>query len=248
MYRLVARGTIEELKYLRQIYKTQLTDQTIGSTDGQASELPKKKEFRGVAGDRDNKGELFGAANLLKYRDGTFMNYQSSSMSSKNADSAIDQVVFDDLLATVRGVSEDDIDGDDQMAAMDALMKQRGAGAPKRDLDDDDESAYYEDYGAESQVNMDILDRAEVAFEMPIADQGPLSRSAADQKSSPRDGGEPCPAPDRVASTIRDSPKRPVSANKQAPSNAEAPPAKDYSNFYIPLPTKSKKSKKRKVV
>ena len=247
VYRLVARGTIEELKYLRQIYKTQLKDQTITSTDEQSSNLP-KKQFRGVAGDKDNKGELFGMANLLKFRDGTFMNYQSSALRSSKADSAIDQVVFDDFLASVRGMTEDDFDGlgDDPTAAMDALVKRR-AGAPKHDSVGD-ESYNYEDYGAESQVNIGIMDRADVAFDLPKADQCPSSRCSTVQRSSPRAGVEPCPAPDVVGSSNQVSSKRSVAASKEAPSNPEAPPMRDFSKFYIPLPTKSKKSKKRKLV
>jgi hypothetical protein len=246
VYRLVARGTIEELKYLRQIYKTQLKDQTMTSTEEQSSNLQKKK-FCGVAGDKDNKGELFGLANLLKFRDGTFMNYQSSASSSSKADSAMDQVVFDDFLASVRGITEDDFDelGDDRTAAMDALVKRR-AGAPKHDSDDD-ESFNYEDFGAESQVNLGIMDRAKVAFDVPNPDDDPASRCSTVQHSSPRAGDEPCPAPDFVGSSNRESSKRSVASNSEEPSNGEAPPHQDYACRFT-LPSALNKAKKRKVV
>lgn len=78
VYRLVARGTIEELKYLRQVYKTQLQQETIvdvkeGSRD-EAARL-----FRGVADDKTRRGELFGLSNLLKFTDGNFMTYNRDS-------------------------------------------------------------------------------------------------------------------------------------------------------------------------
>ena len=68
--RLVARGTIEELKYARQVYKVQLKKQTLGhNVDGKNQ----PQIFRGVAKDKNRKGELFGLENLLKFKDGCFM-------------------------------------------------------------------------------------------------------------------------------------------------------------------------------
>lgn len=68
--RLVARGTIEEQMYARQVYKVQLKKQTLGgNVDGKA--LP--SIFKGVDKDDKRKGELFGLENLLMYRDGSFM-------------------------------------------------------------------------------------------------------------------------------------------------------------------------------
>ena len=68
--RLIARGTIEELMYARQVYKTQLTKQTLGqNTEGQNQ----PQIFRGVANDPNRKGELFGIENLMKFKDGSFM-------------------------------------------------------------------------------------------------------------------------------------------------------------------------------
>ena len=87
VYRLVARGTIEELMYMRQIYKIHLTRQTLisrnddgigggggGYDDSKAvSAPPVERLFNGVANDNKQKGELFGLHNLLKYKDGSFM-------------------------------------------------------------------------------------------------------------------------------------------------------------------------------
>jgi len=61
------RGTIEELKYLRQVYKTQLKNETIVDV-GEAERDVAARLFRGVDGDRSRQGELFGAANLLRFK------------------------------------------------------------------------------------------------------------------------------------------------------------------------------------
>ena len=68
--RLVARGTIEELIYQRQVYKVQLKKQTLEATElgGDQPQI-----FRGVDKDKNRKGELFGIENLLKFKDGSFM-------------------------------------------------------------------------------------------------------------------------------------------------------------------------------
>ena len=106
MFRLVARGTIEEQKYLRQVYKTQLKSETI--VDLKNSERQKSSRlFRGVAGDENRKGELFGSENLLKFKDGTFMNYASRMLESRRYGVG----VYDtsDLLETVKDLSEEEL-------------------------------------------------------------------------------------------------------------------------------------------
>jgi len=67
--RLVSRGTIEEIMYARQLYKVQLTNQTLDVADGPSVSQPRL--FIGI--DKHTKGELFGVENLLKYKDGSFM-------------------------------------------------------------------------------------------------------------------------------------------------------------------------------
>ena len=59
MYRLVSAGRIEEVIYLRQLYKQQLA---AASIDGCSA----KRYFRAVQGDTRRKGELFGIRNLLR--------------------------------------------------------------------------------------------------------------------------------------------------------------------------------------
>lgn len=69
--RLVARGTIEELKYCRQVYKVHLNQKTLEGSDEYKPEPARL--FRGVDGDKNRKGELFGCENLLRFKDGSFM-------------------------------------------------------------------------------------------------------------------------------------------------------------------------------
>lgn len=68
VYRLVAQGTIDELKYLHQVYKLHLKQDTLVAKGSSAPRI-----FRGIRGDKKRKGELFGIENLLKFkRDGSF--------------------------------------------------------------------------------------------------------------------------------------------------------------------------------
>jgi SNF2 family DNA or RNA helicase len=67
--RLVAQGTVEEMVYIRQIYKKMLKQGTLSGDKW--SRL--NKIFRGVQGDKDRKGELFGYENLFRYKDGSFL-------------------------------------------------------------------------------------------------------------------------------------------------------------------------------
>jgi DNA excision repair protein ERCC-6-like 2 len=80
VYRLVARGTVEEMIYLRQLYKQDLTNRTLDEGDGADVQ---RGHFRGVHADKFRKGELFGLENLLKFKDGTFMSYKRNAAQSK---------------------------------------------------------------------------------------------------------------------------------------------------------------------
>jgi len=59
VFHLVAKGTLEELVYLRQMYK-QSVQRTV---EGHALE----QVFEGIQGDPDNYGELFGMENIMQY-------------------------------------------------------------------------------------------------------------------------------------------------------------------------------------
>ncbi|XP_063769816.1 DNA excision repair protein ERCC-6-like 2 isoform X2 [Pseudophryne corroboree] len=59
--RLVSLGTVEEMIYLRQVYKQQLHCVVVGSENA-------KRYFKAVQGSKEHKGELFGIQNLFKLR------------------------------------------------------------------------------------------------------------------------------------------------------------------------------------
>lgn len=56
--RLIAQGTLEEMKYLRQVYKTDLTNETMEeSNDNGSSKSQLAGRFRGVYKDTTRKGK-----------------------------------------------------------------------------------------------------------------------------------------------------------------------------------------------
>lgn len=59
--RLISLGTVEEIMYLRQIYKQQLHCVVVGSENA-------KRYFEAVQGSKEHRGELFGVHNLFKLR------------------------------------------------------------------------------------------------------------------------------------------------------------------------------------
>ena len=61
VFRLVSAGTIEEIVYARQIYKQQQAN--IGYTASS-----ERRYFKGVQENKEQKGEIFGLANLFAYR------------------------------------------------------------------------------------------------------------------------------------------------------------------------------------
>ena len=65
VYRLVAQGSVEELIYMRQLYKQTLQQTVTGEEYGNGL-----AQFEGIQG--EVKGELFGIENLLQY-EVTFM-------------------------------------------------------------------------------------------------------------------------------------------------------------------------------
>uniref|UniRef100_A0A8C6YGM3 DNA excision repair protein ERCC-6-like 2 n=1 Tax=Naja naja TaxID=35670 RepID=A0A8C6YGM3_NAJNA len=62
VFRLISLGTVEEMIYLRQIYKQQLHCVAIGSKNA-------KRYFKAVQGSREHQGELFGIRNLFRFQD-----------------------------------------------------------------------------------------------------------------------------------------------------------------------------------
>ncbi|XP_070598892.1 DNA excision repair protein ERCC-6-like 2 [Erythrolamprus reginae] len=62
VFRLISLGTVEEIMYLRQIYKQQLHCVAIGSKNA-------KRYFKAVQGFSEHQGELFGIRNLFRLQD-----------------------------------------------------------------------------------------------------------------------------------------------------------------------------------
>eukprot|EP01033_Poteriospumella_lacustris_P001788 gene1789-1295_t len=96
VYRLVAKGTVEELAYMRQLYKQQLQQVVLGdpnalaaaanstaaaaatttsSSSGEANGANtfKRGPFEGVAGESTMRGELFGVENLFQFSRGSIL-------------------------------------------------------------------------------------------------------------------------------------------------------------------------------
>ncbi|NWU84596.1 ER6L2 protein, partial [Onychorhynchus coronatus] len=61
VFRLISLGTVEEMMYLRQVYKQQLQCAVVGSENA-------KRYFEAVQGSKEHQGELFGIHNLFKLR------------------------------------------------------------------------------------------------------------------------------------------------------------------------------------
>lgn len=68
VYRLISIGTIEEMMYIRQIYKLQLRDATLEGKVG-------PRYFEGIQAEKH--GEIFGLQNLLQFNEnGIFDTYK----------------------------------------------------------------------------------------------------------------------------------------------------------------------------
>ncbi|XP_005384743.2 PREDICTED: DNA excision repair protein ERCC-6-like 2 isoform X1 [Chinchilla lanigera] len=61
VFRLISLGTVEEIMYLRQVYKQQLHCVVVGSENA-------KRYFEAVQGSKEHRGELFGTYNLFTLR------------------------------------------------------------------------------------------------------------------------------------------------------------------------------------
>ncbi|CAH0479972.1 unnamed protein product [Peronospora belbahrii] len=78
VYRLITLGTIEEMIYVRQIYKQQLSDTTLKGANA-------PRYFEGVQGNPQQRGELFGIANLICWKpDGVLKGIQDVYQRSRD--------------------------------------------------------------------------------------------------------------------------------------------------------------------
>lgn len=186
--RLVSRGTVDELKYLRQLYKVQLKDETLQKKD--TKNIPKAARFfRGVQGDKDRKGELFGMENILKYKDGCFLDdiwkQVGKGKKGKRKSSGSDFHDTDRLTRSLQEIGEAACDRilDDAVNSLDRIVEERKVkkhteGGLKDDDDDDEmeeepqqqteqENGSQLDFGAQALDTSDLFrsDRGRAAVE-----------------------------------------------------------------------------------
>jgi hypothetical protein len=69
VYRLIAQGTIEEVAYMRQLYKKVMQSTAISVGDDDIA----RGRFEGIQGDSDARGELFGCENMLQFENGSIL-------------------------------------------------------------------------------------------------------------------------------------------------------------------------------
>jgi hypothetical protein len=96
------------------VYKTQLKNETIVDITQEERDVAARL-FRGVDGDSSRRGELFGIANLLRFRDGPFMKYGDQTREEARYGDNIYNA--DGLLSSNRGGNEEALQrivGDDQ--------------------------------------------------------------------------------------------------------------------------------------
>jgi hypothetical protein len=189
---------------MRQIYKVQLKQETLGDRNG-AGETT--RIYRGVQGDKHRKGELYGVENLLKFKDGSFMDdlWKASENRSSKRDK-IGTISVNDLANTLAKVSEAEMDevgncfqeafdkaavseegnkediaeilgGRNAINHRDFLRSDRGEAALKPG-----DEGFDEEMGGVSQMVLNVLDRGGLDDddEMESVPKQPLTRESAD--------------------------------------------------------------------
>ncbi|SLM34038.1 dna excision repair protein [Lasallia pustulata] len=118
VFRLVSAGTIEEIVYARQIYKQQQAN--IGYTAS-----TERRYFKGVQENKDQKGEIFGLANLFAYQGDNIVLREivnKTNVAESKAGVAVVGLDLDDPYVKEKG--EDDpllAGGEDEDSAMSQL-------------------------------------------------------------------------------------------------------------------------------
>lgn len=118
VFRLVSAGTIEEIVYARQIYKQQQANIAYTAST-------ERRYFKGVQDNKDQKGEIFGLANLFAYQGDNMVLREIVNKTNVAESRAGVQVVGFELSQEedgedpLRNTSDDDEDGAmSQLAAM----------------------------------------------------------------------------------------------------------------------------------
>ena len=128
VFRLVSAGTIEEIVYARQIYKQQQANIAYTAST-------ERRYFRGVQDNKDQKGEIFGLANLFAYQGDNMVLRDIVNKTNVAESRAGVQVVGLELSQEndnedpLRNTSDDDEDGAmSQLAAMVMDEAEKAAG------------------------------------------------------------------------------------------------------------------------
>lgn len=149
--RLIAQGTIEELRYARQLYKTHLKQESLESSDYATAETIRM--FRGVQGDSSRKGELFGLENLLKFKDGSFTKgkgmWKTSSKDPSLCTLALERNDAKDHFN--RGSDTEEMEDFMEVFNHDQFLREDGCG-DQQHLNHEDE-----ELGGESQMAHEVL-------------------------------------------------------------------------------------------
>ena len=116
IFKLVSEGGIEEQKFIRQVYKSQLTSNVM---DGSNS----ARVFEGMQGSKGDLGQIFGLANLMRFDDeGHFRRIRARAEEARKArrvgmDAAAkeaDDRAYDEAFTARGGVQEDDDDEEEE--------------------------------------------------------------------------------------------------------------------------------------
>ena len=123
VFRLVSAGTIEEIVYARQIYKQQQAN--IGYTASS-----ERRYFKGVQDRKENKGEIFGLANLFAFQGDNIVLrdiVNKTNVAESKAGVSVVGLDVDESQRERHGEGDDDMDNDDPLAGMDGEGGENGA-------------------------------------------------------------------------------------------------------------------------
>eukprot|EP01119_Soliformovum_irregulare_P008033 TRINITY_DN2078_c1_g1_i1.p1 TRINITY_DN2078_c1_g1~~TRINITY_DN2078_c1_g1_i1.p1 ORF type:complete len:1009 (+),score=338.19 TRINITY_DN2078_c1_g1_i1:106-3027(+) len=171
VFRLISAGTIEEMIYHRQIYKTQMASVGVQGKN-------ERRYFNGVQGQKGQEGELFGSANLFKFTDTVMTNDMLEKsknaekelrieMMEKSADGAEKSseaaIIFEDDYADV---SEDAVEKEKR--AIQELLKNSGVKASHLNTDIMNESEVENQLAAKVSRELEEQLRQEAEMQMRI--------------------------------------------------------------------------------
>ena len=167
--RLVSQGTIDELKYLRQLYKVHLKQETLVD---EASAKPRAARlFRGVQGDKYRKGELFGYVNLFRFKDGSFLTdiWKRTGREVATTRSRGDLVMHEAaaLSDALLGLGSDKVDEvlEDESSQIEALAKsvcKEASRETNRSLKNKDETRLEQQETSAMEINVQAFDHRDL--------------------------------------------------------------------------------------